>query len=108
MLFYLFVGEGFFGTVHKAEAFGIVVPGEWTTVAIKLLKGKQHLHFLALYLNVMRFLFQDNRTTDKTVQASLREEAKLLCDLGNSQHDNVVQLLGVCSQKGAPSLCSCF
>jgi hypothetical protein len=74
------LGEGFFGTVHKAEAFGIVVPGEWTTVAIKLLK--------------------DNRTTDKTVQASLREEAKLLCDLGNSQHDNVVQLLGVCSQKG--------
>ena len=45
-------------------------------------------------------ILSDDRVVDKQIQTSLRDEAKLLCDLGRSQHDNVVQLLGICSQKG--------
>jgi hypothetical protein len=76
------LGEGFFGTVHKAEALGILNNGIWSTVAIKMVNAR------------------DNGVVNKQMQASLREEAKLLCDLGSSQHENVIQLLGVCSQKG--------
>ena len=34
-------GEGFFGTVYKAQAHGITVPGRWSTVAVKMIKSKQ-------------------------------------------------------------------
>jgi hypothetical protein len=32
-------GKGFFGTVFKAQAYGITMPGEWTTVAVKMIRG---------------------------------------------------------------------
>jgi hypothetical protein len=37
---------------------------------------------------------------DKEIYESLRDEAKLLAELGRSQHDHIVRLLGVCSQNG--------
>lgn len=33
------LGEGEFGKVLKAEAYGITDPEVWTTVAVKMLKG---------------------------------------------------------------------
>jgi serine/threonine protein kinase len=71
-------GEGFFGTVYKAQAHGLTVLGKWSTVAVKMIKN--------------------DRTVDKRTKSSLHEEAKLLCELGRFQHKNVVQLLGICSR----------
>jgi serine/threonine protein kinase len=73
-------GKGFFGTVFKAQAYGITMPGEWTTVAVKMIR--------------------DNTEVNKRICASLRQEAKLLCDLGRHQHKHIVRLLGVCINKG--------
>lgn len=35
------LGEGFFGTVYKAQAHGLTVLGKWSTVAVKMIKSKQ-------------------------------------------------------------------
>jgi hypothetical protein len=45
-------------------------------------------------------MIRDNRKADKRILASLREEAKLLCDLGRCQHGNIIRLLGICFQNG--------
>jgi hypothetical protein len=42
----------------------------------------------------------DNTEVNKRICASLRQEAKLLCDLGRHQHKHIVRLLGVCINKG--------
>ncbi|XP_062512469.1 fibroblast growth factor receptor 4-like [Corticium candelabrum] len=74
------LGEGFFGSVYKAQALGITTPNVWTTVAVKMVR--------------------DDAEFDRMSHASLCYEAKLLSDMGSCQHDNVLRLLGVCSQNG--------
>jgi hypothetical protein len=34
------LGEGFFGNVYQAKAYGILYPGIWSTVAVKMARGK--------------------------------------------------------------------
>ena len=33
------IGEGYFGNVYEAKAFGIFYPGVWSTVAVKMARG---------------------------------------------------------------------
>ncbi|XP_062505003.1 fibroblast growth factor receptor 2-like [Corticium candelabrum] len=75
------LGEGHFGTVHRARACGIVTPGENITVAVKMCKT-----------------IEDNADETGFREHSLCVEVELLAKIGS--HNNVVKLLGICSQEG--------
>ncbi|XP_062505893.1 fibroblast growth factor receptor 4-like [Corticium candelabrum] len=75
------LGEGHFGTVHRARACGIVTPGENITVAVKMCKT-----------------IEDNADETGFREHSLCVEVELLAKIGS--HSNVVKLLGICSQEG--------
>jgi hypothetical protein len=74
------LANGFFGSVYEAKAIGIYRPGQPSTVAVKMAKDHVGKH--------------------ADGQASLYDEAKLLMDMGNFKHENVISLLGVCSLNG--------
>jgi hypothetical protein len=76
------LGIGFFGVVYEAQAYAIISPGVWTTVAVKLAKD-----------------FEDNNL-QAAGHSSLYDEAKLLTDMGKCEHKNVARLLGICSLDG--------
>ncbi|XP_067131427.1 proto-oncogene tyrosine-protein kinase receptor Ret-like [Centruroides vittatus] len=71
------LGEGEFGKVMRARAWGIDGSQEYKTVAVKMLKG-----------NSSTAEYQD-----------LLSEFQLLRDI---VHPNVIRLLGACTQKGGP------
>lgn len=68
------IGNGFFGAVFEARAYGIISPNVWSRVALKMVRADE--------------------------ERSLHDEAKLLSDMGRCQHENVLRLLGLCSQGG--------
>ncbi|XP_046748827.1 mast/stem cell growth factor receptor Kit-like [Diprion similis] len=68
------LGSGAFGVVMKAEARGICVAGEITTVAVKMVR----------------------RSVDPSYMKALSGELKILIHLG--RHLNVVNLLGACTK----------
>ncbi|XP_062505401.1 fibroblast growth factor receptor 2-like isoform X2 [Corticium candelabrum] len=75
------LGEGHFGTVHRARACGIVTPGQNITVAVKMCKT-----------------IENNADETGFCEQSLCVEVELLVKIGS--HNNVVKLLGMCSQGG--------
>jgi serine/threonine protein kinase len=79
------LGDGYFGTVWRAQAYGIIYPVAWTTVAVKTGKSDDL-----------------NNTSEGTTACptSLCEEAKLLTDMGCCDNKNVVRLLGLCYRGG--------
>ncbi|XP_076368849.1 proto-oncogene tyrosine-protein kinase receptor Ret-like [Tachypleus tridentatus] len=71
------LGEGEFGKVMKANAWNLVSDQQYTTVAVKMLKGN----------------------------GKISEEQALLTEfnvLKEISHPNVIRLLGACTQKGGP------
>ncbi|XP_062512194.1 fibroblast growth factor receptor 4-like isoform X2 [Corticium candelabrum] len=79
--------HGMFGTIYRGDAYGIALPKTWSTVAVKM----------------------STRDKDDSVssnEAILRAEAQLFVVMGDSRHENVVRLLGICSGEGP--LCLIF
>ncbi|XP_029029920.1 macrophage colony-stimulating factor 1 receptor 2 [Betta splendens] len=70
------LGSGAFGKVVEATAYGLGTNGDITTVAVKMLKPRAHLE----------------------ERDALMSELKILSHLG--YHDNIVNLLGACTQGG--------
>ncbi|XP_022240583.1 proto-oncogene tyrosine-protein kinase receptor Ret-like [Limulus polyphemus] len=71
------LGEGEFGKVMKANAWNLISDQQYTTVAVKMLKGN----------------------------GKISEEQALLTEfnvLKEISHPNVIRLLGACTQKGGP------
>ena len=107
-------GDGYFGTVWKAQAYGISHPGEWATVAVKMGKSNGLNISGFISLNISQYIlfdvvfcyFVDEEETSTMYCASLCEEAKILTDMGCYDNKNVVRLLGLCYKGGtckAPS-----
>ncbi|KAI5733630.1 hypothetical protein M8J76_014037, partial [Diaphorina citri] len=68
------LGSGAFGVVMEAKADGILERGEFTTVAVKMVKKND---------------------IDRTFQKALMSELKIMSHLG--KHLNIVNLLGACT-----------
>ncbi|XP_062512039.1 fibroblast growth factor receptor 2-like isoform X2 [Corticium candelabrum] len=78
------IGQGFYGTIYRADAYEIISPQTWSTVAVKVLTRRDDFTV-------------GESTTNAT---SLQVEAQHFIDLGDSKHENVVRLLGVSSLRG--------
>ena len=74
---------------------GVLWPLKWLQVCRRSLSYvKTVMHELGVHTLI------DEAGKSETAQARLYDESKLLMDMGFCQHENVLRLLGICSQKG--------
>ncbi|EMP30946.1 Fibroblast growth factor receptor 4 [Chelonia mydas] len=109
------LGEGCFGQVVRAEAYGLdrAGPDRALTVAVKMLKDNatdkdladlisemEMMKLMGKHKNIINLLgvcSQDDNATDKDL-ADLISEMEMMKLMG--KHKNIINLLGVCSQDG--------
>ena len=105
-VFCVHVGQGFYGTIYKADAYEIISPQTWSTVAVKVLTRRDGKYaWLQCFVTTLQSEFHcfatDFTVGESTTNAtSLQVEAQHFIDLGDSKHENVVRLLGVSSLRG--------
>ncbi len=111
------LGEGCFGQVVRAEAYGINKDclDQATTVAVKMLKGRKALTQAQIYLQrvtkicclwdmlfSLSYICPSDDATDKDL-ADLISEMELMKVM--DKHKNIINLLGVCTQDGELMIC---
>lgn len=100
------LGEGEFGKVVKATAFRLKGKAGYTTVAVKMLKGKTRQKKstwggdVTWYVkNAFPFLVTENAS-----HSELRDLLSEFTLLKQVNHPHVIKMYGACSQDGEPSV----
>lgn len=101
------LGSGAFGKVVEATAYGLGTD-DMTRVAVKMLKRQStnlhhyHQHHCSMYHILLMwcpyFMYSSTASAHSEEREALMSELKILSHLG--YHDNIVNLLGACTQGG--------
>lgn len=113
------LGEGEFGKVVKATAFRLKGKAGYTTVAVKMLKGKtsrtqsrRGWKVLLIYIEIMSEMINGYTvsispffyTTENASHSELRDLLSEFTLLKQVNHPHVIKMFGACSQDGEASV----